>query len=313
MNRQRIDTHTHVVPPRYLDWLSSQPDYRGALVDWNEAAALEAFEKKGIETGILSVSSPGVRFGPDNDAQQSRDLARYVNEFCADVVRKDSQHFGFFATVVLPDLEGSIEEARYALDDLHADGVTLFANTEGTYLGSPQLDPLLEMLNERGAAIFVHPTALPGPRVADISPGAVDFLADTSRAAASLVKHDCLIRYPDLRFILSHGGGYVPYAATRIACMIDRNADQDEVISELQKFYFDTAMIGGPYALPSLLAFADPSHITFGSDWPYEFRPDQSRHFTDRFDAFELTDVQRRSIDRGNAEALFPRLAKIER
>ncbi len=249
MNRQRIDTHTHVVPPRYLDWLRSQPDYRGALVDWNEAAALEAFEKKGIETGILSVSSPGVRFGPDNDAQQSRDLARYVNEFCADVVRKDSQHFGFFATVVLPDLEGSIEEARYALDDLNADGVTLFANTEGTYLGSPQLDPLLEMLNERGAAIFVHPTALPGPRVADISPGA----------------------------------------------------------------HFDTAMIGGPYALPSLLAFADPTHITFGSDWPYEFRPDQSRHFTDRFDAFELTDVQSRSIDRGNAEALFPRLAKIER
>jgi 6-methylsalicylate decarboxylase len=308
-SRGRIDTHTHVVPPEYLAWLKAHSAYTGALVDWDAETALAAMDAKGIATAVLSVSSPSVRWGPGDDPAQVRQLARTVNEFCGDLVREDRRHFGFFATLALPDLDASLEEARYALDDLGADGVVLLGNVDGTYVGSPQWDPLLQLLDERETVLFIHPTALPGPPVEGLTSGVVDFLADSTRAAVNLVKHDCPRRYPRLRVLLSHGGGYVPYAATRIASMISRDADEADVITQLRTFYFDTALTGGPYALPSLLAFADPGHITFGSDWPYEFRPGQSRQFTEWLDAYELTDEQRHAIGRGNAEQLFPRLA----
>lgn len=307
----RIDTHTHVVPPEYLAWLRANSDYRGSLIDWRVDSALEAMDANDIGTAILSVSRPGVRWGPGDDPAQVRRLARTVNEFCGDLVRDDPEHFGFFATLALPDLEASLDEARYALDDLGADGIVLLSHVDATYVGSPRWDPLLELLDERETVLFIHPTTLPGPQLEGVSPGAVDFLADSTRAAVNLIAHGCLRRYPRLRILLAHGGGYVPYAAARIASMISRDADEADVIDQLRRFWFDTALIGGPYALPSLLAFADPEHITFGSDWPYEFRPGQSRRFTERLDAFPLTEEQRRAIGRENAEQLFPRLRRV--
>ncbi|WP_103338474.1 amidohydrolase family protein [Amycolatopsis sp. CA-126428] len=309
-SRERIDTHTHVVPPDYLAWLRANRDYGGAVVDWNVDAALEAMDSKGIATAILSVSSPSVRWGPGDDPVQVRKLARAVNEFCGELVRADPGHFGFFATVTLPDLDGSLEEARYALDDLGADGVIVLGNVDGVYVGAPQWDPLMQLLDDRASVLFIHPTALPGPPVEGITAGVVDFLADSTRAAVNLVKHDCPRRYSRLRILLSHGGGFVPFAAARIASMISREADEADVLAQLRTFYFDTALTG-PYALPSLLAFADLEHVTYGSDWPYEFRPDQSRRFTEGLDAFDLTGEQRHAIDRGNAERLFPRLARV--
>ena len=304
----RIDTHTHVVPPAYRDWLAAQ-SFRGPVPAWDAGAALQWFQDHGVETGILSVANPGIQPGPDGGIAAARAVARKINEFSAELVRDAPRHFGFFASIVLPDIEGSLEEARYALDVLHADGIVLLSNTGATYLGAPEWDPVLELLNERRAVIFVHPGFLPAEGVPEIPPGAIDFLADTTRAAVNLVKHDCLTRFADLSFILSHGGGYVPYAANRIANMIAADLDQDLVIAQLRRFYFDTALTGGPYAMPSLLAFADPSHITFGSDWPFEFRPGQSTWFTERLDQFPFTNVQREAISRRNAEQLFPRLA----
>jgi len=308
----RIDTHTHVLPPPYRQWLASRPGYAGPHFEWSPAGAKEAFEAKDVRTGILSVSSPGVRWPGDNDAEARR-LARAVNEYCAEVVREDPDHFGFFATLVLPDVTGSIVEATYALEELGADGVVLLANSQGDYLGAAEHDPLLEYLNERDCVVFVHPTNLPGPGVPGISPGIVDFLADTSRAAVNLLKRDCLIRYPAIRWLLSHGGGYLPYAANRIASTVaTTDAGEDAVLTQMRRFYFDTALTGGPFALPSLLAFADPAHLTFGTDWPYEYRPGQSARFTDRLDAYPLPGHDRQALNRGNAEILFPRLRSQE-
>ncbi|WP_410623633.1 amidohydrolase family protein [Amycolatopsis sp. cmx-8-4] len=307
--RERIDTHTHVVPPEYLTWLKENPDYQGPLIDWNAESTLAAMDAIGIGTAILSVPNPSVRWGPSDDPAQVRRLARTVNEFCGELVREDPEHFGFFATLALPDLDASMEEARYALDDLGADGVVLFGNVDGTYVGSPRWDPLMQLLDERETVLFIHPAALPGPGVEGITSGVVDFLADSTRAAVNLVKHDCPRRYPRLRVLLSHGGGYVPYAANRIASMISRETDEADTVAQLKTFYYDTALTGSPYTLPSLLAFAGAGHLTFGSDWPYEFRPELSRQFTERLDAFELTDEQRYALNRGNAEQLFPRLA----
>ena len=97
-------------------------------------------DRHGIATGVLSVSTPGVHLGNDTEA---RKWARDVNEYTADLVRADPGRFGLFATLTLPDVEGAIAEAEYALDTLHADGVILLASNAGRYLGDPGFAPLL--------------------------------------------------------------------------------------------------------------------------------------------------------------------------
>jgi hypothetical protein len=59
--------------------------------------------------------------------------------------------------LTLPDVEGALAEAMYALDELHADGIVLLANSDGRYLGDPDFAPLLDFLHRRSVAVFVHP------------------------------------------------------------------------------------------------------------------------------------------------------------
>jgi 6-methylsalicylate decarboxylase len=305
----RIDTHFHVVPPVYREWLERHPLFHAPCPEWSRDAALEYLDRSGTATAIMSVSSPSAQRAASDGLDDARRLARAVNEFSADVVRDDPRHFGFFATLTLPDVDGALAEAEYALDELNADGVVLMTSADGVYLGDPRFDPLLEFLDQRGAVVFVHPTPPGAPSVPGITPGTVDFLADSVRSAVNLAKHGCPGRFPNLTVILSHGGGYLPYAALRIALMGLPGEPEEAALTQLRSFYFDTALTSGPYALPSLLAFAEPTHVVFGSDWPYA-PTGPALAFTRRLEEYLPDPGQAHPINRGNAEALFPRLAQ---
>lgn len=303
----RIDTHQHIVPPRYAQWLASRGIDAGgrAIPEWTPEGALDLMEAAGVQSAILSVSTPGTHLGDD---QEARDWTQEVNEFSADVAKRFPGKFGFFATLCLPDVQGSIEAARYALDELKADGVVLLANVNGVYLGDPSVEPLLAELNRLKAKVFIHPSHIPAPSLPGIPAFAADFLLDTTRAALNIAQSGALERYPDLKFILSHAGGFVPFAAERMARTCSPDGSNEAGLARLRKFYFDTALSSSPYALPSLLAFADPTHITFGSDWPFAPK-ERSLHFTQLLEAYPLDEAQRHAINRGNAAALFPRFA----
>lgn len=301
----RIDTHQHIVPPRYAAWLSDRGITAGGLPipGWSAEGALDVMDSLGILAGVLSVSTPGVHLGDDSEA---RAMAREVNEYAARVAADHPGRFGFFATLTLPDVDGSLREAAYAFDTLGADGVVLLANVNGIYLGDASIDPLMEELERRGAVVFVHPSALPAPPVADIPPFAADFLLDTTRAAIHMARRGWLHRYPSVKFILSHAGGFLPYAAERVARFCSPTLKHADGIATLRRYYFDVALSSTPYALPSLLAFADPTHITFGSDWPYAPK-ERSAHFAQLLDQFPLTNEQRAAIHHDNARGLFAR------
>lgn len=302
----RIDTHHHIVPPAYAAWLERQGVTAGGLPipKWSAEGALDLMDAAGIASGIFSVSTPGVHLGDDAEARR---MARQVNEFAAEVVARHPGRFGFFATLTLPDIEGSIAEAVYAFETLKTDGVVLLANVRGIYLGDASIEPLMAELNRRRAVVFVHPSALPAPPVPGIPPFAADFLLDTTRAAINMARAGWLERFPDLKIILSHAGGFVPFAAERIARACSPGGSTEDGIARLRRYWFDTALSSSPYALPSLLAFADPTHITFGSDWPYAPK-ERSLHFARLLGDYPLDEAQRRAIDRGNALRLFPRL-----
>ena len=307
----RIDTHHHIIPPDYRKALQKAGiDEAGgrAVPDWSAEAALQAMAELDVSTAVASVSTPGTTFLPA--AADAAALARDLNDFNADLVASNPERFGFFATVPMPHLRESVEETVRALDDLDADGVVLLANNAGVYLGQAGQDDLFAALDERAAVVFIHPADLPGPTVPGIAPFAADFLLDTTRAAYLLVRNGIRRKYPHIRFILSHAGGFVPYASHRMAVAIfgDTGASPADSLDDFASFYFDTALSSSAAALPTLLAFAKPGHITFGSDWP--FAPlAAGKLFAAGLETYPGLDAPtREAIERTNALALFPRL-----
>lgn len=307
----RIDTHHHVIPPDYRKTLlrAGLAEAGGReLPEWSVDVSLQAMAELDVGTAILSVSTPGTAFLP-NPADAAA-LARDVNDYCAALSAEHPDRYGFFATIPLPDIDEAGREIVRALDDLRADGVVLLANNASTYLGERGQDALFATLDERAAVVFIHPGELPGPTVPDLPPFAADFLLDTTRAAYLLVRNGIRARYPNIRFILSHGGGFVPYASHRMAVAItaDTGRSPADVLDDFAGFYFDTALSSSAAALPTLLAFARPGHITFGSDFP--FAPTVAGQlFAAGLETYPGLDAEARAdIERRNALTLFPQL-----
>jgi predicted TIM-barrel fold metal-dependent hydrolase len=307
----RIDTHHHMVPPDYRKALRRAGiDEAGgrAVPDWSPEGSLQTMDELGAATAILSVSTPGTTFM--SDPADAVALAHDLNDYGAHLVASQPERFGFFATVPMPQINESVAETVRALDELKADGVVLLANNDGIYLGQDGQDELWAELNARSAVVFIHPAELPGPTVPGVAPFAADFLLDTTRAAYLLVRNGIRRKYPNIRFILSHAGGFVPYASHRmaVAIMAETGASPADTLDDFSSFYFDTALSSSAAALPTLLAFAKPEHITFGSDWP--FAPTAAgQYFAVGLETYPALEVPgRAAIDRTNALALFPRL-----
>jgi 6-methylsalicylate decarboxylase len=174
---------------------------------------------------------------------------------------------------------------------------------------------VLAELSRRGVPVFVHPATPPSNRkfAFGLPVSLYEFTFETTRMVANLLYSGTLDRYPNLRVILSHAGGAVPYLANRLtygptinATLVDR-APRD-LIGSLRRLYYDTAMSASAYALPSLTALVDASHILFGTDFP--FMPEQTTIETieglSTFHGFDDADIG--AIAERNALALFPRL-----
>jgi predicted TIM-barrel fold metal-dependent hydrolase len=307
----RIDVHQHVVPPF---WAGALPAHGGDPSGWNSPEwtpedAIAFMDSQQIATGVLSVTAPGVVGWQDSSR---RDMARRVNEYTGGLVAERPDRFRNFATLPLPDLDGALLELAHAFDTLKADGVVLLSNYEGRYLGDPLFAPLWAELDRRAAVVFVHP-AKPAIPVIEGMPGPiVDYPFDTTRAAVQLVLNGVVTRSPRVKIILSHAGGFLPYAAHRFAELApavrtDVPATGD-LLESFQSFYFDTALASSPASLLALQSFARPGHILYGSDFPYA-PTSVVASFTAKLDAFEgLSHEARAAIDNGGAHKLFQRL-----
>lgn len=311
---KRIDTHSHFIPPFYLDILRSKGLDSGgrAIPRWTPEGHIEVMDSIGVETAVVSISTPGVHL-PGYDVTSARKLARDVNEYGHKISVEYPGRFMFFATLTLPDVEGAIAEAIYALDTLKAAGVVLFANHEGEYLGSKKFDPLMTVLNEREAVVFVHPNSVPFAPVPDtvedtiVPEFVMDFLLDTTRAAGNLVLKNVTGRYPNIKFILSHSGGFLPFAAYRMGGALSflTRENAERTMKALASFYVDTALSSSPSALPSTVAFIPHNQITFGSDFP--FAPTFGiKIATGQLDAFQGLEAEKKQwVNYENADGLL--------
>jgi 6-methylsalicylate decarboxylase len=186
----------------------------------------------------------------------------------------------------------------------------LLSNYGDRYLGDPCFEPLWIELNRREAIVFIHPTRSTLRELSGIPAPFLDFPCDTARTANDMVLNGVLDRYRSMRVILSHAGGFVPYAVQRFAACaatMPGAADVDAIVESFRHFYFDTALASSPFTIPSLKAFAHPSKILFGSDFPYG-PGGATEQFTSMLDeSVLLSATERAAINRTNALPLFER------
>ena len=122
---------------------------------WKLEATLDQMDRGGVATAILSLPT-GLSL-PDLNAEQSRHLARMVNEYVVEAMKDHPGRFGLFAFLPMPDVEGTLKEIEYALDVLKADGIGLNTSYGDKWLGDPDFKPVMEELNRRKAIVYVHP------------------------------------------------------------------------------------------------------------------------------------------------------------
>ena len=301
----RIDVHCHFSAPGFIAAIKARNTGQLPLMNWSVARTLEDMDRDGVGTSIVSTSEPGVWFG---DHEAARRLARECNEYGARLMADHPGRFGVFATLPLPDVEGALREIAYAFDTLKADGACFLSSYQGKYLGDPAFTPVMEELNRRRAVVYTHPVRaeccanlLPNGRALGIT-----LSTETTLTIASVLFSGAAARFPDIRFIWSHGGGTMPYITGRFG--VNANAKTPElpngVLYEIQKFYYDTAQAFNEYSLPTFTKLVPLPHMLFGTDYPFA----RAETVTEGLTSFRFSAPAQRAIERDNALALFPRL-----
>ncbi len=302
--RRRIDVHHHIAPPDYLAEVG--PSINPPLKSWSLAKAIEDMDEGDVATAIVSVTQIAVRIA---SAERARRVARSCNEFAAGMVADHRGRFGMFVALPLPDIDGSLREIAYGLDQLKADGVGLYTSYHDKWLGDPEFAPVFEELNRRRAVVYVHPATpdcchnlVPG-----IGDAAIEYGTDTTRAISRMVFSGASQRYAGMKMIWSHAGGTMPFLAERFI----RMAQQVEYkgllphgfIPEAQRFFYDTAQASNRYALTSARQLIPAAHFVFGTDYPYRTAKEHVEGLASCgvFDGPEL-----RAIDRDNLASLLP-------
>ncbi|MGF6773994.1 putative TIM-barrel fold metal-dependent hydrolase [Paraburkholderia sp. GAS199] len=217
---QRIDVHHHFLPPVFRQTMGEEaigaPAPNRVAPQWKVADSLDVMDRHGITTAV--VSAPPLWMP---DMTKTRSLTRACNEFSAQMVADHPTRFGTFAALPLPDVNASMQEIDHSFDALKADGIGLMTNYGDRYLGHADFVPVFDELNRRKAVVYVHPTSCSCNRglLPDQPDSLIEFPHDTTRTVASLLFSGTFNRCPDIRFIFSHGGGTVPYLATRMAML----------------------------------------------------------------------------------------------
>jgi predicted TIM-barrel fold metal-dependent hydrolase/quinol monooxygenase YgiN len=266
-----IDVHSHIITPEFVSALESE----GRLLDegfplpkWDAEVQLKWMDESGIAKSVLTMAAPN----PTSAA-----VIRETNEAAARLKREHPDRFMFCAALPLPDVNAAIEEARYALDVLGADGIKLATNVGGQYLGALELDTLFLFLNERKAVVILHPHR-PEPvnrQVMQQTPLAMqEYLSETTRAVSNMISRNVLARYPNVKVVVPHCGAYLPLMVPRMKSLTpvmqaNRLVGDIDWEANLAALYYDLAGSHSPEVIRMLLTITTPDHLLYGSDYPY--------------------------------------------
>ena len=176
---------------------------------YTPARAIEDMDRGGVSKSMISITTPGIWFGNRDETIR---IARHENEYGAKMVSDFKGRFGLFAVLPLPDVDASLKEIEYAYDTLKAEGIGLLSNWGDKWLGDASFKPVLDELNRRKAIIYTHgaaPGCCGGMFVPGVNETTIEYNTDVSRTIISIISSGTANRTPDIKYILSHGGGTI--------------------------------------------------------------------------------------------------------
>jgi len=266
-----MDVHSHLITPEFVSSLEKE----GRLMDegfplpkYDVYNHLKWMDEAGVETSVLTLAAP---------QPTSAQTVRQTNEAAARIKKEHPGRFLFCAALPLPDVSKAIEEAKYALDVLKADGIKLATNIGGQYLGAPELDTLFSVLNERKAVVILHPhrSEPVNKQVMQQTPLAMqEYLSETTRAVSNMISRNVLARYNNIKVIVPHCGAYLPLAIPRMKSLTpvmqaNKMVGEIDYEANLRTLYYDLAGAHSPEVIRMLLTITTPDHLLYGSDYPY--------------------------------------------
>ena len=321
-----IDFHNHFYPPEYIDALRGDAsavrvtddahgnpcihypgDYNVAVRGHRDIEYRQrVLDAEGVDKQVLTLTTPGTHV---EDPATAVKFARLVNDAFARVIAERGSHFTALATLPLNDPSASVAELTRAMTELHLPGAMLFSNVNGVALADERFHPLYEEADRRHAVLYIHPTDPVGVEAMTeywLMP-LIGFTFDTTLAAAKLVFSGVAGRYPNIRWVLTHMGGAIPYLAERLDrgyfAFPDCRAHIDRPPSEyLRRFYYDTVNFNVD-AMKLALAFAGADHLLAGSDYPHQIG--SIPKMIESLRALPVSDAERAGIMGGNAAALL--------
>jgi aminocarboxymuconate-semialdehyde decarboxylase len=321
-----IDFHNHYYPPEYIKAIEKGPsavritydkegnpalhypgDYNIAVrghrdIDYRE----QVLKGSGVDIQVITLTTPGTHIEEPATAVR---LAQLTNDAFARVVDDKKGRFVALATLPLCDPAASVAELRRGMEQLGFRGAMVFSNINGIALSDQRFWPVWEAANQLGAVIHIHPTNPLGVEaMLDywLMP-LVGFLMDTTLAAASLVFSGVAERFPNIKWVLGHLGGAIPYLAERLDRGYEAFAECRKNISHtpssyLKKFYFDTVNFD-PRALELAVSFAGASQVLAGSDYPHQIG--SIPKMLESLAAMRVSEAERTMILGGNAAQLL--------
>lgn len=323
----RYDVHTHHYPRAYFSLIersggdfafATDPSgqtiirYRGsrffgvtpAMTD--PALRLTDMTRAGIDVAVLSLSTPNVFFA-EGSAQTP--VARMVNDAYAELIKAQPDRFKGFASIPMDDPDAAVRELHRAIDDLKLNGVILLSNIRGRALTDPAYRPFFAEADRMKLCILLHPML---PASADafrdfVLGPLVGFPFDTTLAVARMCYAGMLKELPNIRWIVAHAGGAIPYLAERLDngyrdFAEDRVNVDDLPSAYLKRLYYDTVTFS-PHVLRLLRDWAGAEHMAMGSDYPHKLG-DITRAVT-TIEALDVAADERDRIFSGTARAIL--------
>lgn len=319
-----VDAHSHVLPRVFLELASGSSgfakvsgrgdrwvvtygdgyDYRLSLHDYDVGEKLARMDAAGIDISVISPNIPG----PD---LLGRDLApaasQLLNDALTETARASSGRFVPLASLPWTTPGPALEELRRADEELGMRGVSLHSHLGAMDVDDESLEPIYAEIARRDLPLVLHPTV---PRWGvhvrkyHIVP-MLGLQVDSSFALMRLVLSGVMDRHPDLRVLMPHAGGVLPYMMGRIEHQATALGRAPEVLTRpvgeyFRSVYLDTVTPSAE-TLAFALRFSGPSKVVFGSDDPWVDMPRLLAVLEEQdLDADEM-----RAVRVGNAAELF--------
>jgi 6-methylsalicylate decarboxylase len=309
---RRIDVHHHFANAELIKLMADKKTAGwNTWTPYSPAKAVEDMDKGGVQASMLSITTPGIWFGA---ADETKRLARELNEYGAKICRDYPGRFGLFAVLPLPNATNALKEIEYAFDVLKADGVGLLSSYADKWHGDAAFAEVFRELNRRKAIVYTHAQVADCCQslVTGISDTTIEYNTDTARTIISLIDSGRAAETPDIKYIWSHAGGTILALPGRFLgqqasrANLAKQADPNSKLGQLRRFYYDTAGSTNPIQMTALKSLVGTSQIMFGTDFPFGRSANIAAGLEE---SGTLNEAEMKAVNRENAVKILPKWA----